>query len=115
MLIIVLAYGYYFFNKYFGFSIPCIIHLLTGFYCPGCGITRMFFSILKLNFYQAFRYNPLLFIILILYLIYKVICIITKKNIKIPETVYYILVVILILYGIIRNIPLFSYLKPTII
>ena len=50
-------------------SIPCPFHFITGLYCPGCGITRMIKSILKLDFYQAFRYNQLLFILLPFFII----------------------------------------------
>ena len=51
-------------GNYFDIYIPCPIKELTGLYCPGCGITRMFKSLLELDFYAAFRYNPLLFIML---------------------------------------------------
>ena len=44
-----------FYLKY-NIGIPCIFHELTGFYCPGCGLTRAIASIVKLDFYQAFRY-----------------------------------------------------------
>ena len=76
----------------------------------------MFFAILHLEFYQAFRYNPLVFILLILSIIYLIIKFILKKfniNIKIPEYIWYILLVIIIIYGILRNIPEFSWLAPT--
>ena len=46
----------------------------------------------------------------------RVIKFILKKfniNIKIPEYIWYILLVIIIIYGILRNIPLFSFLSPT--
>ena len=36
----------------------CQIVLLTGFPCPGCGITRAAISMLLLHPVQAFRYNP---------------------------------------------------------
>ena len=104
---ITLFIGYYCISKYTGFYIPCIFHELTGLYCPGCGITRMFFSIIRLDFYQAFRYNPLVFILLILYLLFKIF------KVKLPKNSIYILLIIVILYGIFRNIDLFSYLKPT--
>ena len=42
------------------YSIPCVFNLITGYYCPGCGITRMFISIYKLDFYQATVNNILL-------------------------------------------------------
>lgn len=107
---------YFFINKLFNFSIPCPIYYITHLYCPGCGITRMFFAILKLDFYQAFRYNPLVFILLILSIIYFILKLILKRfniNIKMTEYIWYILLVIIIVYGILRNIPEFSWLTPT--
>ncbi len=106
---------YFFIYKLTGFAIQCPIHYITGYYCPGCGITRLLFSLIKLDFYQAFRFNPLVFILIILYIIYFVIKYLFKVNIKIPNKVMYSLIVILLIYGILRNIPMFSYLKPTII
>lgn len=108
---------YHLLSHLFNFRIPCIFYEITGLYCPGCGVTRMFFSIINLDFYQAFRYNPLVFIILTLYIIYLIIKIIAKllfkKNLKIPQVILNIIIILLILYGILRNIDLFSFLKPT--
>ena len=100
-------------NKDIG--IPCIFYELTGLYCPGCGITRAFLSLLKLNIYQAFRYNMLVIILLpllVVCLIYKVIL---KGNKKIPNTVWIFLLIITICFGIFRNIPCLSFLAPTLI
>ena len=38
---------------------PCPFHLLTGFYCPGCGSTRMLYFLVHGHPYLAFRQNPL--------------------------------------------------------
>lgn len=116
-LTIILVYGIlYIFTKQ---GIPCIFHKISGLYCPGCGITRMFISLFKLNIYQAFRYNPLVFILLIMSTLYFLVDSlkygITKKHIKLPEIVYIILLIIVIGFGILRNIPMFSYLAPTIV
>ena len=100
-----------------GIYIECPIHKLTGLYCPGCGLTRMIRSIFQLDFYQAFRYNQLIFISLPfiiflfindLYSEFK-----GKKSLykKIPNYIWIILIVITILYGILRNI--FPILAPT--
>lgn len=105
---------YYFLNQKFSIGIPCIFHEITGLYCPGCGVTKLTFSLLELDFYQAFRANPLIFILLILAIIYCFIKLILKKlfkiNITIPNYVYYILLVITILFGVLRNIPGFEFL-----
>ena len=99
-----------------GFDIPCPIKALTHFECPGCGITRMFISMFKLDFYQAFRYNPLVFILTILYFLKLIIDLFTDKIDKMINTKFYIgLLIVLIVYGIMRNIEIFSYLKPTIV
>ena len=112
LLIIYLILG-----KKFNIFIKCPIHEIFHVYCPGCGLTRMLLSLLKLDFYQAFRYNPLLFILLPfaiflfienIYSEYK-----KKKSIfkRIPNYIWYILIMILLTYGVVRNF--FPYLSPT--
>ena len=105
---------------HFKFFIPCPILLVIKKYCPGCGITRMFLSLLSLDFYQAFRYNPLIFIslpILLPYLLYQLyIWLYQKQDFLIkyyPKKALWFLLFIVVIYGVIRNIPYFSILAPT--
>ena len=42
-----------------GLGKPCFIYKLTGYKCAGCGASRMFYSILHLDFKSAFYYNAL--------------------------------------------------------
>lgn len=94
-------------------SIPCIFHELTGLYCPGCGITRVVLSLLKWDGLQAFRYNPLLFILLPLYGIYFLT---HKKQMRIVSNgVMAVMLIVTLAFGLLRNIPMFDYLAPTII
>ena len=109
IILLLLLLGYYYLNKYFYIGIPCLFYKITGFKCPGCGVTRMLFSLIKLDFKRAFFYNPVVFILLpflVSYIIYQEYIYITKRknNLKIPEFVYYILIFILIIFGILRNI-----------
>ena len=87
--------------------------------CAGCGATRMIESIFKLDFYQAFRYNLLLFCLLIIFIIYGlyiIICKIIKKNYyKMQNRDWLMILIFVILFMILRNIPGFEYLKPTLI
>lgn len=96
----------------YNIGIPCIFHKLTGFYCPGCGMTRAFISLIKLDIYQAFRYNMLVIILVPFFIIYGVNKYILKNKYKIPRFIFYILLVITILFAILRNIPNFSFLAP---
>lgn len=107
---------YYLLNFYTGFAIFCPIYKISGYYCPGCGMTRLLFSIMKLDIYQAFRYNTLVFILIILGIIYLIVKKILKKfniYITIPNYILYMLIVIIIIYGVLRNIPGFDWLAPT--
>ena len=47
------------------FDLPCIIKLFTGVSCPGCGMTRAYMSLLRLDFASAFYYHPLWLLVLI--------------------------------------------------
>ena len=76
---ILVFFIYYFLNFITNFAIICPFYLLTGLYCPGCGITRLLFSLVKLDFYQAFRYNPLVFILIIFSIIYWILKLILKR------------------------------------
>lgn len=101
----------------FMINYKCPFREYFHFYCAGCGTVRMIESIIKLDLYQAFRYNPLLFILLFLGIIsifYIIICrIFNIKNIKIGKKGFYFFVLILIAYTILRNIQAFNYLVPT--
>lgn len=101
-----------------GFAIPCIFHKLTGLYCPGCGVTTMCVRLVHLDFYGAFRSNPVVFvmipIIAVIFLKQKYSALkygkISKsKWITVTEV---IMIIILILFGILRNIPCFAFLQP---
>lgn len=63
---IVLGVGvaYALFIHWTGWGIPCIFHLITGMHCPGCGISRMFLALFRLNFVAAARYNLLVLCLL---------------------------------------------------
>lgn len=86
-------------------------------YCAGCGGTRMILALLQLNFYQAFRWNPLMFILFIIgfiYLIFMGIYYIKKKELIVPTIrVGIALLVLLVIYMILRNLDAFVYLIPT--
>ena len=37
---------------------PCLFHLATGYYCPGCGGTRAITSLLHGQILNSFLYHP---------------------------------------------------------
>lgn len=41
------------------FGMPCLLHTLTGYYCPGCGGTRAVYALLHLQLFRSFVYHPL--------------------------------------------------------
>lgn len=104
-------------NHTYSFAIPCFFHELTGLYCPGCGITRMCLALLEFHFYQAFRFNPFLFLLfpfIIGYGIYLYYHWLTdSKGKAIPNIIWNSLLVLAIMFMVIRNIPVFSYFVPT--
>lgn len=38
---------------------PCLFHLLTGYYCPGCGGTRAVRYLLQGEIWKSIQYHPL--------------------------------------------------------
>lgn len=117
LLFLVCIRIYLLISQKYGIEVNCIFSEITGLYCPGCGITRMFISLFNLDIYQAFRYNPLVFIYLIFTTFYMCIQLFTKKYDRLFNNTKFLLVVLFItlIYGVMRNIEAFSYLLPTVI
>lgn len=99
------------------FKTICLFKNLFDIECAGCGGTRMFMSLLKLDFYQAFRYNPYVFLLLIvgiLYGLYFIIMKLLKKKAYIPNIKWlYVFLVMTFLFMLFRNLPGFEFLLPT--
>lgn len=103
------------------YPIPCAVHLLTGLYCPGCGAGRACFALLHGDIVEAFCYNPLMVILipfLGLYIAARGIdWAITGGNHvdgRISVRFLIAVLVLIMIYGILRNIPVqpFSLLAP---
>ena len=106
-------------NNIYHIGIPCIFHKITGLYCPGCGMTRAIFSLLNLDIKQAIKYNLLVIIVIPFIIIYIInYAYIWINNLKkdpskiFSKWLWYILLIITILFGIMRNIKYFYWLTP---
>lgn len=111
----------YFQDETVGTGIPCPIRLLTHLYCPGCGSGRAVIALLHGNLGVAFRQNPALIILLpflIIYGVVRTVEFILGRESRIdkwisPKLLLGVLV-LLFLYGILRNLPIayFDLLRP---
>lgn len=104
-----IAYGVI--TGWLGFGIPCPFHFFTGLKCPGCGVSRMFISLIKFDFQSAFYANRLLFITfpVILCLIgVNLFRYISVKPMRVSRTeniIYIILTSLFLIFGAVRNVP----------
>lgn len=93
-----------------GWSIPCPLHLLTGWNCPGCGVTRMCLALLRLDLAGAWQANPGLMLLLpflaVLLLSLAVRYIRTGRGLPSPgeQKLIWCGVAYLLLYGLLRNL-----------
>ena len=110
--------AYYWLYTTWGIAFSCLFYQITHWYCPGCGVTRMLFALLKGEFYQAFRYNPLAFALLPAALGLFIEWLIARAQKRtpwvnrIPNAWWVAVIVIVLIYGVMRNLPWFSFLAP---
>lgn len=109
-VLLLLAAGlcYLIWIKLTGIAVPCMFRSLTGFKCPGCGVTTMFAALASLDFKASFNANPFLFVTApflcgeIIYWIY-----LKYRNMKLPkghETAVICYCAALCIFGIARNL-----------
>lgn len=121
IIILIIGIIYLIWYRLTHIGIPCIFLLVTGLYCPGCGITRMFSAISHFDFIGAFRSNCFVFILLpygiFAYVRHNANFIIKGEPYKYKKFHKYLLNVILVMasiFGVVRNIPYFYFLRPYI-
>lgn len=116
-MLVLLSFLYLFLNRKYGISIPCVFYEITGFYCPGCGVTRVIFSLLQLDFMQAIYYNVLIVVLIPIFLFVYGIryyeWFTGRKVLSIPNWFWWSIVVVTLLFGILRNLEMFDFLEPT--
>ena len=111
-LLLLVGISYACFYQITGIGIPCIFYKMTGFLCPGCGVTRMCISLLQFQFKEAFGYHPVLFCLIPIYVpigifqIYHYLRYGYYDRKKWLTIWYYITIVILIGFTMIRNASL---------
>lgn len=116
--ILLLGVAYVIFVKITGWGLPCPIKLVTGKYCPGCGISRMLLAMLQLDFESAYYANRLLFFLLPVMLLYGLIKGIRyiktgKEGQNLIEQIAILIVcIITIAFWVMRNMEQFAFLAP---
>lgn len=96
----------------------CPIRRYTGLSCTTCGVTRMIKEIITTgNLYQAFRYNPYMFIMMPVTIVISIVQTISYLKhgtlTKSYDKMLSIIVISAMAFGILRNIPMLYWLLPT--
>lgn len=91
-----------------GLGIPCYYRAVHGYECPGCGLTRMLSSTIKLQFGAAFRFNPVGFVAFWIWNSVAVLCCMEKTVlVKKPAFLYSLFtltIAALLIQGLLRNL-----------
>lgn len=101
-----------------GLGVPCPFHMLTGLYCPGCGVTRCISALLQGNWQAALRSNAAIVVLAPFfvwlgwaaarsYLACGSIRLARRQNAAV-----YVAIAALVVFGIVRNLPAFWFLRP---
>ncbi len=98
-----------------GFYPPCLVRMLTGFYCPGCGTTRALHQLLHGNVLSALDFNPLL-VVAVPFLAYGFVSYVLTglrgrgfPRIFTSSAATWAIYTIIIAYTVLRNIPVYPF------
>lgn len=98
-----------------GFYPPCIIHSTTGLYCPGCGATRALYHLLHGHPAEALAMNPLFALLTpVLAYVFLSYLLLGWRGRGLPQVFanpkfLKLLFWTAILFGILRNLPLYPF------
>ncbi len=114
-VILLLGCAYFVWLSLTGLGIPCVFHLATGLKCPGCGVTRMIMSLLRLDPAAAFKHNAVLLCMLPLLLSLASFSLIryvrtgSRAMTRTENALILLSVSVLLVWGVVRNLPCVSF------
>lgn len=97
----------------------CQLHATTGLHCPGCGTTRALHALLNGRVAEAFGYNALFPVVLpvVAWVFYHSVQVSRGRATPAPSRTgawaFRILVVTVVLYGVLRNVPTYPFTMLT--
>lgn len=109
LLLLLLGLAYFFVYQRLGVGIPCLFYTITGYRCPGCGMTHALSALLMGDPVSAWSYNPLsitLLPVMCIYLLYRYARERSKKAAGFHVWEYILIAAMLavcLLYGYLRN------------
>jgi hypothetical protein len=106
---------------FYGNPFICIFHDLTGLYSPGCGAGRALSALLRFDVAAALSYN-VMFVLALPFIGYYFLSVYLKfvfgrvvvPMMNVPLKYYLITLGVFVVFGIVRNIPIypFTWLAP---
>jgi len=110
LVLLFIGIAYYLFCKLTNLSLGCPLRSMTGLLCPGCGLTRMCFSLINLDIKGALYNNAGFFLLTPVFLIvavsynYNYIKSGSTSLTRWHKILLALCVVLLVCFGILRNI-----------
>ena len=93
----------------------CPLYAITGFACPGCGLTRGFHALFHGDIATAFHFNvliPIWAVILSYVFLSLVLTAIRGKGLPMWPTnprFMWVFMIVLVVFGVLRNLPLYPF------
>ncbi|HEX8399196.1 MAG TPA: DUF2752 domain-containing protein [Pyrinomonadaceae bacterium] len=98
-----------------GWFPQCPFYALTGLSCPGCGATRGMHRLLNGDWLAALDYNALLvlFVPMIIYFVLNLVSVAARGRTlgigKLPPAGIWAFAIILLVFGVLRNLPFYPF------
>lgn len=84
------------------FHMMCPMVLLTGFPCPGCGLTRAGVALLQGDFQTAWEQNLMIYPIVVFIILYLVFRYVLRRDTRIFGRILLLILAVMIVYYIYR-------------
>lgn len=117
-VVIGLGLAYYLVTRLTAFRIPCIFQTVTGLACPGCGVSHFCMKLLQMDPMGAARENLALAVLLPVWCGAGCVRLIwhprwLARDSKGEKLLLWGSVALLLLFGIVRNLPGMEFLLPS--